>query len=48
VHEYMQVLFQERSGIDGGERDLRTSRTPPHLGEAQVEESGEQLRYSFN
>ncbi len=49
VHEYMQVLFQERSW--GSMAESETYAHLEHLrilGEAQVEESGEQLRYSFN
>jgi glyoxylase-like metal-dependent hydrolase (beta-lactamase superfamily II) len=49
VHEYMQILFQERSW--GSMAESETYAHLEHLrilGEAQVEESGEQLRYSFN
>jgi glyoxylase-like metal-dependent hydrolase (beta-lactamase superfamily II) len=49
VHEYMQVLFQQRSW--GSMAESETYAHLEHLrllGEARVDESGEQLRYSFD
>jgi glyoxylase-like metal-dependent hydrolase (beta-lactamase superfamily II) len=49
VHEYMQVLFQERSW--GSMAESETYAHLEHLrltGEATVDESGQQLRYRFD
>jgi hypothetical protein len=49
VHEFMEVLFQERSW--GSMAESETYAHLEHLrltGEAQVDETGEQLRYRFN
>ncbi len=49
VHEYMQVLFQERSW--GSMAESETYAHLEHLrlcGEATVDESGDQLRYRFD
>jgi glyoxylase-like metal-dependent hydrolase (beta-lactamase superfamily II) len=49
VHEFMQVLFQERSW--GSMAESETYAHLEHLrltGEAAVDESGDQLRYSFD
>jgi len=48
VHDYMQLLFQERSW--GSMAESETYAHLEHLrllGEAAVDESGDQLRYSF-
>jgi len=49
VNEFMQVLFQERSW--GSMAESETYAHLEHLrltGEAKVDESGDQLRYSFD
>ena len=49
VHEFMEVLFQERSW--GSMAESETYAHLEHLrltGEAAVDESGDQLRYSFD